>query len=766
MSRERFGYPFPLTLLLPAVFLSGTAALVYEIVWARHLSLIFGSTTEAVAAVLSSFMLGLALGAVLVGQLADRSRHPLRWAAVLEIGIGVYALSFTSLIEIAGDRLPGPAWIQAFLLLILPCVLMGGTLPVLARAAADSPTRGAKALGALYGVNTLGAVAGAILATFVLLESLGLSGATIFAACINIGLGILFWVASRAAGERTLIEAPDQPSRGLKGSAGTGVLVAFFIAGFAGLTLEVAWVRVLVYYLEGFTIAFGLMLATYLLGLGLGAIGGTALATSSKNPRRLLTRILLLEAVLAIFTFILSDRLNEPLESLRSGLGAADAMGAKYAFGLFLASAAIIVPPTLCAGALMPIIARMALCTPQEVGKQAGAVYAAGTLGAVCAPPVAAFLLIPWLGVPGAIAASAALLLWAAWLVALGGSQRDRVTATAVGVLFVVVCLLADLGRPLVEASSVLRNPKYPRHLIEFKEGAHCGVSVVEDLPSGTLALYVDGFRAAETGPKYGYMRMLGHLPVLLHNKPERVLVIAFGTGTTAGAVSVHPEVKEIVCVEIEQGVFDVAHHFEAVNRGVLNSGRATAVVADGREYVRRAGEKFDVITLEPLMPYTPAAVYLYTREFYEAAKQRLRPGGILCQWIPIHGESRDDFKRLLKSMDAAFDHVSLWFFEQSAVVLGSKRPPTPDFISLARRCQQPEVAADLRLAFVGDALHLLGSHVAAGERLSKSLKDVEPMTDNRTVLEYRPLPRRFGKRSYRYKAENLEYLRDLHAAE
>ncbi|MGH7162285.1 MAG: spermidine synthase, partial [Planctomycetota bacterium] len=317
----------------------------------------------------------------------------------------------------------------------------------------------------------------------------------------------------------------------------------------------------------------------------------------------------------------------------------------------------------------------------------------------------------------------------------------------------------------LVERSHVLRNPKHPRRLVECDEGTLSGVSVVEDLKSGTRALYLDSFRAAETGPSYGYMRMLAHLPLLLHPGPERVLVIAFGTGTTAGAVSTHPGVTDLVCVEIEEAVYGVADLFAEQNRGVLGLQRTRKVVADGREFVARAGsDHFDVITLEPLMPYTPGAVHLYTKEFYDAARERLSRGGFLCQWIPIHAVGEEDFRRLIASVAASFRHVSLWYFNPSAVVVAGEAAPRVRVEDIALRGSQKAVGEDLRTALVGDAAHLLGAHVASDDGLRLALGNVPPMTDDRTVLEFRPLPNLFGRRSARYRAQNLEFLARAHA--
>ena len=198
----------------------------------------------------------------------------------------------------------------------------------------------------------------------------------------------------------------------------------------------------------------------------------------------------------------------------------------------------------------------------------------------------------------------------------------------------------------------------------------------------------------------------------------------------------------------------------------MLDSPKTTAVVADGREFVRRGGDQYDVITLEPLMPYTPAAVYLYTREFYEDARRSLNARGILCQWIPPQGVAASDMRRLVASMTAVFEHVSLWYFEHAVLVLGSEAAPSIKTEDFVRRCQQAEVLADLRQARVGDAAHLLGAHVCSGSKLREALRDAEPMVDDRTDLEFRPLPRRFGKRSQTYHAENLELLATLHQGE
>ena len=751
----KLSYPVPLPLLWPAAFLSGAAALVYEIVWTRHLSLTMGSTTGAAAAVLSAFMLGLAAGAVLVGSAADSSRRPLRWYALLEIGIGAYALAFPTLLDMAGS-----SWLMGCALVALPAALMGATLPVLTRAAADTTERGTGAFGSLYGINTLGAVAGAALTTLVFLETLGLSGSTQLAAFLNIGLGVLFYVFDLRVGRREIFADVETPR--WTGDAEKSVVAAFFVAGFAGLGLEIAWVRTLVYFLEGFTIAFGLMLATYLLGLGAGAMGGTWLALRSPNPRRLLGRILLLQGVLSLLTFLLVQPLGDALETMRGRYTTAAGIDGGYAMGLFWAALAVILPSTLCAGALMPVVARIALADRESIGRQTGVVYAASTLGAVIAPPVAGFWIIPAVGVPGTIALMAALLLFVGTWLALKRGLKEWAVAGAGAAAFVAVFLVADIETPLVKRSHVFRASKTPRRLVAFEEGLVGGVSVVEEYKNGARRLYIDGFSAAETGRHYGYMRMLGHLPVLLHENPERVCVIAFGTGTTAGAATLHEEVSRVVCVEIEPRVYDVAPAFTQANRDVLNSPKVEAIVADGREYVRRGEEAFDVITLEPLMPYTPGAVYLYTKEFYEAARRSLRRKGLLCQWFPPQGVSNADMKRLIASMTSVFRHVSLWYFEHAVLAVGGDFAPVIDNIKFAARCARREVFADL-LAVVGSLDHLLASHICSGEALRKALGDAEPFVDDRTDLEFRPLPRRFGKRMMTYHAENMEFLATHH---
>jgi spermidine synthase len=754
---NRLRYPVPPGLLALPSFLSGAAALVYEIVWARRLALVLGSTAGAVAAVLSAFMLGLALGAVLVGRRSDASRRPLRWYGFLEIGIGIFAIAFKNLSGLASELLPALSWGRAFVLLLLPAALMGGTLPVLARAASDAPSRGARALGLLYAWNTLGAVAGALLAVFLLLPRFGLDGATYAAAAVNLLVGALSWWASRVAGDRVPAAPEGAAPPGVVRSAGVPVLAAFFAAGFSGLLLQVAWTRLLVYLLEGFTVAFGVMLATYLLGLGLGAGIGTLFAMSSRNPRRLLAALLAAEGVLAVATLLAAGAMSAPLEEMRRAHAELDRLGFGYAFDLFLGAAAVLLAPALAHGALLPVVGRIAISHPDAIGSDSGKVYAASTLGSVVAPPLAAFLLVPSLGVRGAIVLGAGLLVAAAALAARGLGRNAAIPVAAGALAFAVLAPLGRPGRPTVEISHVLSDPKQPRRLLRFVEGSNFGVSVVEDAGPRTLALYTDDFRAAETGPKYGYMRMLAHLPMLLHERPRRVLVIAFGTGTTAGAAAAHPETEEIVCIELERGVFDVADAFAESNREVLKDRRVRRVVADGREFVGREQERFDVITLEPLMPYTPGAVHLYTREFYESAGRLLRADGLLCQWIPVHAVANEDFKRLLRSAADAFRWSSVWYFEQSALVLAGAEPPRASLERIQARCANTAVFEDLSVALVGDALHLLGAHVTSD--LSSLLRGVQPMLDDHTVLEFHPLPRRFGRRSTRFLAENLEFL-------
>lgn len=751
--------------------LSGATGLVYEVAWTRRLVLILGSTSRAVSLILAAYMLGLALGAHLLGRRADGVRRPLRIYAGLEAGVGLLAFLFPLLLAgaeslglVFGGR--SASFVTCFVVLLLPTILMGGTLPILARFVVTRMERLGGQVGLLYSLNTLGAVAGTFLSGFVLVEWLGVYGSTFLAGAVNLGIAGAAWGLAARRGRREKAEEggggpavapPSAPAdegamaRGKRtprtGRAGLAPSAAF-AAGFLSLGSEVLWTRMLTFFLEGFTWTFAAMLTTFLLGLALGTMVSGALVNRLRDLRRYTADLFLLSAIVSAgVLFALTHHYT--ISKVAKDVTAPWFANWRYhhAASLFLGSFVVLFPPALVMGAIFPAVARMATRRLGEVGRKVGLVYAVNTAGAVLGSLIAGLVLIPTAGMAwGATGLAGGALLAGVAL----HSGRARFVGIPALVVMAVVVWYARPDVEMIRHSHVFFGERgLERELRDYEEGATAAVSVVEDVRNGVKAIYTDEFQAAATGPHYKYMRMLAHLPLLLAPAWDGadVCVICFGTGTTAGSASVHP-LGRLDLVEISPEVIDQAPRFEDVNKGVLDPEKEHAFpvdlhVDDGRNFLLTSRDRrWDVITLEPLMPYTPGAVNLYTKDFYELCRERLKPGGVMCQWIPIHAMSSDDYRMLVKSFVDVFPDSTLWFVEETSLVIGttdgSEKIP---YLRLLERMRRSGVLDDLRSIEYDDPLLVLNTFVAGGEDLRRAVADAETMTDEHPWMEFRPAP-------------------------
>ncbi len=694
-----------MTRLLYLLFLlSGAAALVYEVVWVRSLSLVFGGSHLAVTTVLVTFMAGLALGGWLFGRRADRMTRPLLAYGLLELGIAVSALGCAGLLALypvlyaplARLDESSVAWLTSLRVLfataamIVPTTLMGGTLPVLSRLLAARSGSVGRELALLYGFNTLGAVIGTLACAFLLLRTLGVSGTTWIAVGTNATIGLVALAsgvrvpaalapAARPNGVRG--DVPDLPAR--------LVLVGIGISGFCALGYEVLWTRVLSLIVGTSVYGFAVMLVAFLGGIALGgqapsfaprARGRTDVRSS--GPVRWFGAVQLSIGATALATTYALGRLPMHAARLERLLLAGDAgFGARQATS-FLLAVAFMAVPAFFMGLAFPLAGAVHARRRLAVGGAVGEVLAINTVGAILGAAVSGFALLPLLGIERSLQALASLNvgLGLLTLVAALGPARRR-PALALGGLALVAALVAlalapGFGRTWDrQFLAVFRNNQRaafdtPERVEEalaqtdvlyYHEGVNETISVIRP-KRGTQGFVVNGRVEASTRREdVQCQRALGHLPLLLHEDPRRVFVLGLGTGMTLGATAVHRGVERITLAEIERGVFPAARTFGEYNHHVLEDPRLRIVHDDGRNFLRTTRETFDVITADPIHPWSGGASYLYTVEYFRSAAAHLAPGGVLCQWLPIYEMTPDDLKSVLRTFAASFRHTAVW---------------------------------------------------------------------------------------------------------
>lgn len=754
----------PRPLWWAAFFLSGAAGLAYEVALGRGLLRVLGSTAATAAVVLAAFVGGLGLGARWGGERVARGAHPLRLYGALEVaaaGAALLALPLCAGLGPAalavGAAVPWLGYAARILLaglVVLPVAfLLGATLPALVGHFVGVGERAARPTAWLYGLNTLGAVLGAVGAGVLGVRALGVDGMLGLAAAVGGGVGLLALALARGGPARPAAEAAPPAA------AAWLARHAAFACGFLGLAIELVAFRLLVFFLEGFTATFAAMLGVFILGLGAGSLLLGPRAVRARRPARLLGGLLLGVALwLALGWLLVVPALEPAMRAIRAATyaGVADpgAIHGALARSALLGAALLLLVPGLLLGPTFALCVRLAEGAGLARGRAVGRVYLANSLGSLLAPLVVGFLLVPGLHVPGAwwllafVAGGAGVGLFGAGPGRAGARRLALATAAGAGLGMAGLAggLLPADPTALLQHTVVTRGAG-PRTLLEARTDAVTTASVVERA-DGERILYTDDFAAAATGEAYRYMRLLGHLPVLLAREPRSALVIAFGTGTTAGAVAQHAGVEHLTVVEVSPAVLGLAPWFAEVNRGVLDDPRVEVLCDDGRAVLERATRTWDVITLEPLMPYHPAGLPFYTREFYEVARSRLAEGGVLCQWLPVHALQPALYAALARTFFEVFPDGSLWYFEQSSALIGRRGSGAPTRAEVVARAQAAR--EDLAAAGLATPDALAGAFVAGGRRVlaapgpaggAASWRD-RPVRDLDPWPEFEPTPR------------------------
>lgn len=767
--------------ILPVFVLSGFSGLVLEVIWVRLATLVLGITIHAVAVVVAAFMGGLALGSWLFGRFADIRKPHLGMYAALEGGIAVLGLGAT----LALRRMPwwaaaaggsSPSIIDAllvFVLVLLPCILMGATLPVLSRTLAG-PENTSRWVGWLYGANTLGAVAGAFLSDFALIPSMGVTATALAAVAAN-GLAALagFVIARRYS---TVVAVSGRPPRPAK-PAPCPLYAGYCLTGFAALGLQMTWTRLFLMYMPGRAFVFSIILTTFLTGLTIGSATVAGWAARSKRPATVLAGMQALLAatalagvlwIPAVDRFLMTSPIADVLLKT-ARLGAAETAALRFDTLQGLGRAiALFGLPTLLMGALFPFVCRVALDARGGTGRPVGELYAANTVGAIVGSIAVSFWILPHRGAQGTLLLLAALVVVAAALT--GWHIARRGTAAIVVVLGAAACaafalLPSDtLVRLLYVSQHTLHFGTKPSQVLQLKEGPYGTVTVV-DMPRGP-ALLVDSVHMMSGGLEaQRYACLEGHLPVLLQPAPRRALVIGFGLGMSMGAVSLHPSLEMTRCVELDPTVLETAPLFSAVNYDVLKRPRTEVVLGDGRNFLLRSRDRYDVMTFEPPPPVNAGVVNLYSREFYQLCRDRLTPQGMVAQWVPLATLGDEATRMVIRTFLAVFPSSTLWQGSPNNLVLvGSISPVEIDFNRLRDAFRQPELTKALQGIGVNNELSLLATFLHGPEVLKAYAGSAPIVTDDRPYLEYcftelRPVDRSLRQRSFE---ELRKYLRNF----
>lgn len=754
-------------------FCSGASALIYEVLWSKYFSLMLGSTVQAQTVVLAVFMGGLAIGNRIFGKRSASFHNPLTVYGVLELLIGLYAFLFPRLYKggdwlfvNAGTLVANTGWLLLLLkllislgLLLLPTVLMGGTLPLIATWIQRRPglEPGAR-VGIFYATNSLGAVFGAGLAGFVLVQKLGMVSSLEITGLGNLFVGLVAVIM----GKRESVEMPV-PGEAVRATPGSeplpeannalsfGLLVA--VTGGVSMGLEVLSARALALIAGGSLQAFSLVLMSFILGIGLGSAAISSSNAARKQGWKTVYFLLVCASTMVIFNVIFIQEWTVAYSQARSGL-AANAIGYRW-HQVFIAVCAfgILGIPAALLGAVVPLSIRLLGGSNAALGDQVGRLLTWNTVGAVVGVLVTGFVLMPLIGLRGALAALALVLLGVAGLIGLQRRQTGMLVGSAVLGVACVVGLLStgDEWRKVV-GSGVFRirntfitlkwikERKAQVELAFYKDSADATVTVEKSIGTNEpvqLSLRINGKTDASTSGDLGTQYLLAHLPMMAKPEAKQVFVLGFGSGITGGALLGHP-IDQLTIAENCGPVLEAGHLFNPWNRGVLTNSRTRIFNDDARAVLKLRPDRYDIIISEPSNPWVAGIGSVFSKEFYELCSSRLTERGIMAQWFHKYEMNDSIVFLVLRTFASVFPHMEIWDSQEGdLILLGSNQAweSHPDRFQEVFARQQPR--ADLAEIKLKSGVAIWARQIASQLTAPAIAGDGPIQTDEFPILEY-----------------------------
>jgi len=738
-----------LVILAVLFFCSGLCALIYQVLWLRMLGWVFGVTVYAASTVWAAFMGGLAIGSAVAGRLADRVRNPLRWFGASEALIGVTAAA--SPLALAGlqhayvalyPHLPHTLaaltfarFVIALVVLIVPTVLMGATLPLVVKASAFRTSALGRQLGVLYGSNAFGAIAGTLAAGLYFIPARGISSTFAIAAALNLTVGLVAVVLSRQA---PLAEEPvettsvsDAPAAGRPSFTPAQlsiVLAVFTSSGVISLALEVVWFRVLTLFLRPTVYGFAVMLATILTGIAAGSYIVTPLLGSKRRWVSVLAALELATAVSIVLSFTPLSRINDVWRWIDPYLSR---VMPDYLVFPVAGSLIAIFPTALLMGVAFPIGLHLwttgAGARSGEAGRL-GRFYSLNVGGAIAGSLAAGFVLLPALGSRGSLTllAAAAFVSGLALLAVSEVAVRTRVIVGALA-----LTLFAAAIQTAADPFDAFVAIRYPRQRIIWKDESVTATAVVHEI-GGERSLTVNGNHEASTGDAMSFVHhRIGHLGMSVHPLARTALVVGLGGGATAGALSRHDGV-DVDVVELSESVVRAAPFFEAINYGVLSRPNVHLRLDDGRNYLMLTPRRYDVVTADVIHPIFAGSGNLYSTEYFRLMRNVLNPGGLVVQWV---AGTEAEYKTIARTFLSVFPETTVW--GDGSLLLGSMEP---------LRLRRSDFEAKLKVAGRADGMREMGaatfealqaSFVAGPRELAAFVGDGPVLSDDRPLTEY-----------------------------
>ena len=762
-------------MVLALFFLSGCSGLIYEIVWVRQLTTIFGATQLAVATVLAAFMGGLAFGSRMGGKLIDRDFNPLKFYALLEFGIALLALALLWIVHaleplyLLIHRLTDESYIAFslarfvlnFIILFIPTTMMGATLPVLSRMMASEVRTAGLWTGGLYALNTLGAVLGCLWAGFIGIAALGITKTVICAAGINLAVGLTAAILSRI---RPSLSSSNPPLLEDKRPASTAAAIypprvlkvltlSYALSGMVAMGYQVLWTRTLVFsfqYASNTTYAFTAMLAVFLLGLAVGSGIISLVGNRGPDPLKSYAFLQILTGLsiigsLYLIAVVLPD-LSFPAVIDPNTL---EVDWTRNMLSIFIKAGLAMLPTTTLIGMMLPLVVKIMITDMQNMGATIGKIYAFNTVGAIFGAFVTGFVVIPLFGL------TKSMLLYASINGLIGtvllsflhlSSKRKQILWSAAPAAFAAfaLILLWFSGNIVFHRPSALEASQFPEKLVFYKEGPLDTVSVYETELNGK-ALFIDSRAVAGTNKiMLTDQKTMAHLPMLLLDDPKTALDFGFGSGGTAWSFLQHDSLQRLDVVEISPTILDAAPHLRESNNGLLDfpiDCRLNILRKDARNYLRMNDVLYDIVEIDCTDLRYKENSDLYSVEFFQYCRKRLNHNGMALAWFPIAKISNTALRSVLRTFHQAFPYLTVWYFNNYSthyiILLGAMEPLIIDYQKFLDKLEQPKIRRDLETIGLSSPYKILSSYVTDQDGLAPALRDAPLNTEDRPYLEF-----------------------------
>ena len=729
------------------IFLSGAAALIYELIWFRMLNIIFGVSGFAVATVVSVFLLGIGIGSIIFGKLAEKTKNTLKMYAYIELGIAVFSIlsfiiiQYTSIFDLIFFYsynnlnlylLSAVRFLITVIILIIPSIGIGGTIPLVAKYLLKSNQKLGSQFSSIYLINTLGAFVGTMMTGFVLVQYLGVTKTFFVAALTNVIIFLIIIIfAKRKVNDQILIYNVNNSKRDDEGANKMRIMLPIlFLTGFITLGYELLWVRVLTNFGSATTFSFTLILGGFLIGF---TSGGLFIAQFIDKIKKLLRHFALYSISIAIVGGLILYILSRLHFFYSNVTGTYQQLITESWLG-FIFSVII----SIFMGILFPLGVRLYVGNKNEIGKKIGVAYFINTLGAVFGSLATGFFLIPLLGIKVTATILISLNLMIAAFLIIKKIQKRLVPAAA---LIISVILLVFL---INASSNTYHRIADDQQELYYAEGVSATVTVqsVGEGESAYKILYVDSQGVASTHPT-GIIdaKMLAHLPLFLASEASNAVTVGYGSGGTSYSMLLHE--VEVVALEIEERVIDASREFIELNHYAETNPSLSIIIDDARNYLNNVDRQFDIIVTDVTNLKYKSNPNLYTTDYFEIMRNKLTNKGIAAAWVPLGGLSFNDLQILTASFQSVYPHTTIWFFNREPtgflILIGTPDKLHINIDELASKMTEP-VAEDLRTIGINNEFEMAATLLLGERDVAKLVQDVQLHTDDRPILEFSDL--------------------------